>query len=177
MRLGAGAPIRWVVVVAFCCLSTPFLLSCQKKRCRAAKEKRLFYPGISTIRVSATASVVVTHLRPTLGRGLVGVGALYVCAVLLVRSRHPLLPVPPHFFALAQRNGVEPQRNALLGAATGAVGSRPPLPRTRSPNITADCVKLTLPGRLTNQPQTNLTHQFVPLGLTPEWERRAGPPR
>ena len=25
----------------------------------------------------------------------------------------PLLPVPPHFFALAQKNGVEPQRNAL----------------------------------------------------------------
>ena len=79
-------------------------------------------------------------------------------------------------FALAQRNGVEPQRNALKGAATGAVRSRPPLPRTRSPNITADCVKLTLPGRLTNRLQINLTHQFVPLGLTPKWERRAGPP-
>ena len=104
------------------------------------------------------------------------VGGLYGCAVFLGRSLFHLLPVPPHFFALAQRNGVEPQRNALLGAATGAVRSHPPLPRTRSPNITADCVKLTLPGQLTNQPQTNLTHQFVPLGLTPKWERRAGPP-
>ena len=80
---------------------------------------------------------------PDLGRGLVGVGGLYGCAVFLGRSLFPLLPVPPHFFALAQRNGVEPQRNALMGAATGGVGSRPPLPRTRSPNITADCVKLT----------------------------------
>ena len=105
------------------------------------------------------------------------VGGLYGCAVSLGRSLFPLLPVPPHFFALAQRNGVEPQRNALLGAATVAVRSRPPLPRTRSPNITADCVKLTLPGRLTNRPQINLTHQFVPLGLTPKWERRVGPPR
>ena len=95
------------------------------------------------------------------------VGGLYGCAVFLGRSLFPLLPVPPHFFALAQRNGVEPQRNALLGAATGAVRSHPPLPRTRSPNITADCVKLTLPDQLTNQPQSNLTHQFVPLGLTP----------
>ena len=69
--------------------------------------------------------------------------ALHVCAVLLGRSPSPLLPVPPHFFALAQRNGVEPQRNARLGAATGAVRSHPPLPRTRSPNVTADCVKLT----------------------------------
>ena len=99
-----------------------------------------------------------------------------VCAVFLGRSLFPLLPVPPHFFALAQRNGVEPQRNALLGAATGAVRSRPPLPRTRSPNITADCVKLTLPGQFTHRVQINLTHQFVPLGLRAEWERRAGPP-
>ena len=192
-----------------------FFGACPKKRCRAAKEKRFFYLGGSTIRVSATASVVFTHLRPTLGggwwlsgrgcvcavtlgggrwpvlrfdpislvlaqrngveppkksaflprwlhhpreryclgcryssspdlgRGLVFVGGLYGCAVFLGRSLFPLLPVPPHFFALAQRNGVEPQRNALLGAATGAVRSHPPLPRTRSPNITADCVKLT----------------------------------
>ena len=114
---------------------------------------------------------------PDLGAGVVRVCGLCVCAVSPGRSRSPLLPVPPHFFALAQRNGVEPQRNALKGAATGAVGSCPPLPRTRSPNITADCVKLTLPDQLTNQPQSNLTHQFVPLGLRAEWERRAGPPR
>ena len=99
-----------------------------------------------------------------------------MCAVTLGGVLWPLLPIPPHFFALAQRNGVEPQRNALKGAATGAIRSRPPLPRTRSPNITADCVKLTLPGQFTHRVQINLTHQFVPLGLTPKWERRAGPP-
>ena len=44
-----------------------FFGACPKKRCRAAKEKRFFYPGGSTIRVSAPASVVVTHLRPTWG--------------------------------------------------------------------------------------------------------------
>ena len=44
-----------------------FFGACPKKRCRAAKEKRFFYPGISTIRVSAPASVVFTHLRPTCG--------------------------------------------------------------------------------------------------------------
>ena len=58
---------------------------------------------------------------------------LYVCAVFLGGGLWPLLPVPPHFFALAQRNGVEPQRNALLGAATGAVRSHPPLPFGRKP--------------------------------------------
>ena len=46
-----------------------FFGACPKKRCRAAKEKRLFYLGGSTIRVSATASVVFTHLRPTWGGG------------------------------------------------------------------------------------------------------------
>ena len=88
-------------------------------------------------------SVDYTFLARLVARGLVGVGGLYVCADFLGGGLWPLLPVPPHFFALAQRNGVEPQRNALLGAATEAVRSRPPLPRTRSPNITADCVKLT----------------------------------
>ena len=108
--------------------------------------------------------------------GLVLVGGGCGGAVFLGGSLSSLLPIPPHFFALAQRNGVEPQRNALMGAATVAVRSRPPLPRTRSPNITADCVKLTLPGQFTHRVQINLTHQFVPLGLTPKWERRAGPP-
>ena len=130
------------------------------------QRKALFYLGGSTIRVSATSRWTIRS-SPDFCRGLVGVGGLYVCAVTLGGVLWPLLPIPPHFFALAQRNGVEPQRNALMGAATGAVGSRPPLPRTRSPNITADCVKLTLPGQLTNQPQINLTHQSVPLGLTP----------
>ena len=80
---------------------------------------------------------------PDLGRGWCLSVAFYVCADFLGVGRYPLLPIPPHFFALAQRNGVEPQRNALKGAATAAVRSHPPLPRTRSPNITADCVKLT----------------------------------
>ena len=44
-----------------------FFGACPKKRCRAAKEKRFFYLGGSTIRVSAAASVVFTHLRPTWG--------------------------------------------------------------------------------------------------------------
>ena len=44
-----------------------FFGACPKKRCRAAKERRFFYLGGSTIRVSATASVVFTHLRPTWG--------------------------------------------------------------------------------------------------------------
>ena len=44
-----------------------FFGACPKKRCRAAKEKRFFYLGGSTIRVSAPASVDGGHLRPTWG--------------------------------------------------------------------------------------------------------------
>ena len=143
LALCTCAPLRWVGGVGLSCHSTPFLWCLPKETVSSRQRKALFYPGGSTIRVSATASVVVTHLRPTWGRGLVLVGGGCGCAVFLGSSLWPLLPVPPHFFALAQRNGVEPQRNALLGAATGAGWSRPPLPRTRSPNITADCVKLT----------------------------------
>ena len=51
-----------------------FFGACPKKRCRAAKEKRFFYPGGSTIRVSAPASVVFTHLRPTWGGAGAGRG-------------------------------------------------------------------------------------------------------
>ena len=152
-----------------------FFGACPKKRCRAAKEKRFFTPAAPPFAERSCLGGRDSS-SPDLGRGWCLSVGLYVCADFLVRSRRPLLPIPPHFFALAQRNGVEPQRNALLGAATVAVGSRPPLPRTRSPNIPADCVKLTLPGQLTNRPQINLTHQFVPLGLRAEWERRAGPP-
>ena len=49
-------------------------------------------------------SVVGTFLA-RLGGGLVLVWGLYVCAVFLGGGFWPLLPVPPHFFALAQRNG------------------------------------------------------------------------
>ena len=90
-----------------------FFGACPKKRCRAAKEKRLFYPGGSTIRVSAPASVVVTHLRPTLGRGLVVVGGLCVCAVSLGGCRCSLLPFDPISFVLPKETVSSRQRKAL----------------------------------------------------------------
>ena len=61
------APIRWVVVVSLPCHSTPFLWCLPKETVSSRQRKALFYPGGSTIRVSAAASVVFTHLRPTWG--------------------------------------------------------------------------------------------------------------
>ena len=49
-----------------------FFGACPKKRCRAAKEKRFFYPGGSTIRVSA-ASRWAGRSSPDFGEGLVRV--------------------------------------------------------------------------------------------------------
>ena len=67
LALCTCAPIRWVVVVALSCLSTPFLWCLPKETVSSCQRKALFYPGGSTIRVSAPASVVFTHLRPTWG--------------------------------------------------------------------------------------------------------------
>ena len=131
------APILWEVIFTLSCLSTPFLWCLPKETVSSRQRKAPFLPWRLHHSRERYKSVVGTFLAR------LGGGGLCVCAVLLGKSCRPLLPIPPHFFALAQRNGVEPQRNALLGAATGAVGSHPPLPRTRSPNVTADCVRLT----------------------------------
>ena len=61
------APILWAVVVALSCHSTPFLWCLPKETVSSRQRKALFYPGSSTIRVSASASVDGTHLRPTWG--------------------------------------------------------------------------------------------------------------
>ena len=63
----ACAPIRWEVVDGLSCHSTPFLWCLPKETVSSRQRKALFYPGGSTIRVSAAASVVFTHLRPTWG--------------------------------------------------------------------------------------------------------------
>ena len=137
LALCTCAPIRWEVVVAPCCHSTPFLWCLPKETVSSRQRKALFLPRWLHHSRERYRSVDCTFLAR------LGGGGGCVCAVTLGMGRCPLLPVPPHFFALAQRNGVEPQRKSLKGAATVAGWSRPPLPRTRSPNITADCVKLT----------------------------------
>ena len=65
--LSTCAPIRWAVVDGLSCLSTPFLWCLPKETVSSRQRKALFYPGGSTIRVSAAASVDGTHLRPTWG--------------------------------------------------------------------------------------------------------------
>ena len=68
----ACAPLRWEVFVTLSCDSTPFLWRLPKETVSSRQRKALFYLGGSTIRVSAPASVIFTHLRPTLGGGGAG---------------------------------------------------------------------------------------------------------
>ena len=136
------APIRWVVVVSLPCHSTPFLWCLPKETVSSRQRKALFYPGGSTIRVSAAASVVFTHLRPTWGGAwwlserLPSPGANGICygrfalvvdcagVTVVIRFRPPpkarFFGAPPRFFAQEQRNGVE-----------RAVGGRDFYPRKR----------------------------------------------
>ena len=72
--LCACAPIRWEVDCSFCCRSTPFLWCLPKETVSSRQRKAPFYPGGSTIRVSAPASVDGGHLRPTWGRAGAGRG-------------------------------------------------------------------------------------------------------
>ena len=67
--LSTCAPIRWEVVDGLSCDSTPFLWCLPKETVSSRQRKALFYPGGSTIRVSATALWTV-RFSPDLGRGL-----------------------------------------------------------------------------------------------------------
>ena len=148
-----------------------FFGACPKKRCRAAKEKRFFYPGGSTIRVSASASVVVTHLLPTWGRGLVRVRRFPG-----QKSLPPTADSTPFLCSCAKKRGGAPKKRAY-GCRHGSCSVPPASPTDSKPQHHSRLRQADLSARSTHRVQTNLTHQFVPLGLTPKWERRAGPPR
>ena len=105
------------------------------------KKSAFFYPGGSTIRVSAPASVDGTFLARLWG-GLVLVWALYVCAVTLGGGRCPSLPFDPISLVLAQRNGVEPPKKSALKPPRHLGGPARLSHLGVSPNGTNWCVKL-----------------------------------
>ena len=147
------------------CRSTPFLLSCQKKRCRAAKEKRFFYLGGSTIRVSASASVDGGHLRPTLRRGWWVSGAWCVCAVTLGGGRCPSLPFDPISFVLPKETVSSRQRKALLKPPHHLGGPARLSHLGVSPNGTNWCVKLACTWWVNWPGKVSLTQSAGMLGL------------
>ena len=104
-----------------------FFGACPKKRCRAAKEKRLFYPGGSTIRVSAPASVDGGHLRPTWGRGLVRVRRYVGRCVVAPTARST-----PFLCSCAKKRGGAPKKRAY-GCRHGGCSVPPASPTDSKP--------------------------------------------
>ena len=81
--LSTCAPIRWEVVVALSCDSTPFLWCLPKETVSSRQRKALFYLGVSTIRVSATSRWTIRS-SPDLGLGADGI---FWCARTSVKKK------------------------------------------------------------------------------------------
>ena len=140
-RTRSRAQMRCCLVFALCvcadtlgggdglpCLSTPFLWCLPKETVSSRQRKALFYPGGSTIRVSATSRWTIRS-SPDLGRGwwsserLPSPGANGICygrfarlvdcagVTVVISFRSPpkarFFGAPPRFFGQEQRNGVE----------------------------------------------------------------------
>ena len=82
----------------------------------------------------------------------------------------------PFLCSCAKKRGGAPKKRAF-GCRHGTCTVPPASPTDSKPQHHSRLRQADLSARSTHDVQTNLTHQFVPLGLTPEWERRAGPPR
>ena len=129
------APFSWAVVVALPCHSTPFLWCLPKETVSSRQRKALFYPGGSTIRVSATSRWTIRS-SPDLGRGFLRVRR-YVGRFSLACPA-----IRPHFFCLAKRNGVEPPKKSALKPPHHPGGPTRLSHSALSPNGTNWCVKL-----------------------------------
>jgi len=84
LLLSACAPLLWVGVVSLSCHSTPFLWCLPKETVSSRQRKALFYPGGSTIRVSAT-SRWSGRSSPDLGEGG-GAGFWHIARLSIVCS-------------------------------------------------------------------------------------------
>ena len=81
----------------------------------------------------------------------------------------------PFLCSCAKKRGGAPKKRAY-GCRHGRCWVPPASPTDSKPQHHSRLRQADLSARSTHYVQTNLTHQFVPLGLTPKWERRAGPP-
>ena len=111
--LSACAPIRWAVVVTLPCHSTPFLWCLPKETVSSRQRKALFYPGGSTIRVSAAASVGGTFLA-RLGGGACACLWLSTCALFpWAVVCGPYCPFHPISLLLRKETGWSPKETRL----------------------------------------------------------------
>ena len=106
---------------------------------------------------------------------------MLVCGFLRVRrflgcgSLPPTADSTPFLCSCAKKRGGAPKKRAY-GCRHGRCWVPPASPTDSKPQHHRRLRQADLSARSTHRVQINLTHQFVPLGLTPKWERRAGPP-
>ena len=110
-----------------------------------------------------------------------GEGLVLVCGFLRVRrflgcgSLPPTADSTPFLCSCAKKRGGAPKKRAY-GCRHGGCWVPPASPTDSKPQHHRRLRQADLSARSTHRVQINLTHQFVPLGLRAEWERRAGPP-
>ena len=107
--------------------------------------------------------------------------APYLRSVRVRRSLGQKLPPPaahstPFLCSCAKKRGGAPKKRAF-GCRHGRCWVPPASPTDSKPQHHSRLRQADLSARSTHHVQANLTHQFVPLGLRAEWERRVGPPR
>ena len=106
---------------------------------------------------------------------------MLVCGFIRVRRfLGKKLPPPtasstPFLCSCAKKRGGAPKKRAY-GCRHGSCLVPPASPTDSKPQHHSRLRQADLSARSTQRVQINLTHQFAPLGLTPKWERRAGPP-
>ena len=103
------APLRWEVFVTLSCDSTPFLWCLPKETVSSRQRKALFYPGGSTIRVSAAASVDGTFLARLWGEGWCLSGVCACAPFSWVEVSSPYCPFHPISLLLRKETGWSPK--------------------------------------------------------------------
>ena len=91
-------------------------------------------------------------------------------------SFSPTAHSTPFLCSCAKKRGGAPKKRAY-GCRHGSWLVPPASPTDSKPQHHSRLRQADLSARSTHHVQANLTHQFVPLGLRAEWERRVGPPR
>ena len=145
-----------------------FFGACPKKRCRAAKEKRLFYPGGSTIRVSATASVDGTFLARLLQGAGACRGRVWVRRFLGQKSLPPTARSTPFLCSCAKKRGGAPKKRAF-GCRHGSCSVPPASPTNTKPQRHSRLRQADLSARSTTNPLPKSGEErpdYRPVALT-----------
>ena len=156
-----------------------FFGACPKKRCRAAKEKRFFYPGGSTIRVSAAASVDYTFLARLGGRAGACRGLVRVRRFLGQKSLPPTADSTPFLCSCAKKRGGAPKKRAY-GCRHGRCWVPPASPTGSKPQHHSRLRQADLSARSTTKPLPKSGEERIdyrPVALTrmvepPGYKRR-----